>query len=405
MRTAFLIFVLLVWPVAAAQAHPKVPDSAATAGPHAKIELERIDAMFKRGHVDARWFTSAVLAKASVKRINRTIAGLVKVLGAYKSVEETDQAFIARFENGSNAVVMRLNADGKIQTFGFGSTTVGSGSFDDALQTLRPEGGQLSYVITQGKTDVAEHDSATPLAVASAFKLAVLATLRNEIGAGRRGWSDVVPLAAQWKTLPSGIMQTWPDNTPVTLETYATNMMSVSDNTAAGALIHIIGPQALAAYALRNEPFLTVREMVTLKSTGAGAQRSAYLAATTPAARSLVLQKIDAMPVPSPNALLDTPVLAIEWQYSVRELCDLMGRVADLPLMSINSGVADRAEFRTIAYKGGWDFGAINLTTQVTTKNGATLCFSATLNNSAKDVDEDAFELAYSSVLHALRGR
>jgi hypothetical protein len=89
----------------------------------------------------------------------------------------------------------------------------------------------------------------------------------------------------------------------------------------------------------------------------------------------------------------------------VRELCDLMSRVADLPLMSINPGAADAASFRQVAFKGGSDVGVINMTTQVTTKRGTTLCFSATLNDSATAVNDGAFVVAYGSALSALANR
>src|SRR5450755_3552221 len=135
-------------------------------------------------------------------------------------------------------------------------------------------------------------------------------------------------------------------------------------------LVRLTGPQALAPYAKSNAPFLTTREAFTLKSTAAAGVRKAYLAATTPAQRGDVLRAVDALPLPVGDALETTPELAIEWHYSVRDLCALMGRVADLPLMAINSGAADRSDFRRVAFKGGSDTGAINLTTQATTKAG-----------------------------------
>ena len=79
-----------------------------------------------------------------------------------------------------------------------------------------------------------------------------------------------------------------------------------------------------------------------------------------------------------------------------------MGRVADLPPMSINPGVSDPSIFRHVAYKGGSDAGIINLTTMLTTKRGATLCFSATLNDAKQAVDESAFETAYGQILNFL---
>ena len=179
-------------------------------------------------------------------------------------------------------------------------------------------------------------------------------------------------------------------------------MISISDNTAADALVHIVGPKGLAPYAMGNTPFLTTREMFILKSAPGTALRARYLAAKTPAARAAVLRAVDAMALPAVSQFVTTPILAIEWHYNVRELCDLMGRVADLPVMSINPGVADPGAFNTVAYKGGSDIGIISMTTQVTTKKGTRVCFSATLNNAKQEVDEKAFAAAYGLVLSAI---
>lgn len=62
----------------------------------------------------------------------------------------------------------------------------------------------------------------TPLALGSAFKLYVLATLAEDVKAGRRQWSDVVALTE--KSYPSGQLQDWPQGAPVTLHTLASLM-------------------------------------------------------------------------------------------------------------------------------------------------------------------------------------
>ncbi len=71
-------------------------------------------------------------------------------------------------------------------------------------------------------------------AIGSAFKLYVLSTLSREIAARRRSWNDVVPL--DQRSYPSGILQDWPQGTPMTLQTLATLMIAISDNTATDQL-------------------------------------------------------------------------------------------------------------------------------------------------------------------------
>ncbi|MEA2786391.1 MAG: hypothetical protein QOF71_2495, partial [Candidatus Eremiobacteraeota bacterium] len=363
------LFAALVAPALSQTPSPSPSPAAAVPRPAATsiddFARARLDAMFRAGHADAAVFSATFLAQVPVAQIDSILAGLKTNLGAYKSIAGTQGDYTAQFEKGSDEVLVHLDSADKIDGMLFKPPKMQAVSLDDGLRVLRelrPATGTLSYVILEGRTERAALEASAPLAVGSAFKLAVLAAVRDEIARGRRHWTDVVPLDARWKTLPSGVIRTWPDNTPITLATYAAEMISISDNTAADALVRLAGPAALAPYAFRNAPFLTTREMFVLKSTPGAAQREAYLAARTPAARAAVLRAVDALPLPGVAQLVSTPILAIEWQYSVRELCDLMGRVADLPLMSINPGVADPASFRSVAFKGGSDTGIINLT-------------------------------------------
>ena len=131
-----------------------------------------------------------------------------------------------------------LDADGRIAALLLSPPVARTASLDDALAKLRAAAPQTSYLILEGRTQVAALDADRPLAVGSAFKLAVLAALREHVAAGHSSWRDIVPLRAADKSLPSGTYQDWPDGAPITLDTYAAQMISISDNTAADALIH-----------------------------------------------------------------------------------------------------------------------------------------------------------------------
>jgi hypothetical protein len=374
--------------------------SPAAVPPGIELARSRIDTMLRTGHADASWFSAGFLAKVSVSQVDAVLAGLTSALGAYQSVEYTPTNFIAHFAKGTDDVQIHLDADLKIDGLLFKPPAI---SLDDGLRALQRVAGTLSYVIVEeGRSDRAALNPSEPLAVGSTFKLAVLDALLDEVTSGSRHWSDVVPLAQRWKSLPSGVLRTWPAGTPLTLATYAAEMISISDNTAADALVRIVGPAALERYSGSNEPFLTTREMFILKSDEGTSLRGMYLTVDSPEARAAILRRIDAMPLPSIDELLSKPDLALEWHYSVRDLCKLMERVAALPLMSINSGVAAPGDFAHVAFKGGSDVGVINLTTMVTTNRGTKLCFSATENDSAHDVNEAAFETAYGAALRQL---
>ncbi len=360
--------------------------------------------MLRTGHADASWFSADFLAQVSAAEVNAVIAGLPATLGAYQNVEYTPSKFVAHFAKGTMDVVIHLDSDMKIDGLLFKPPEIAASSLDDALGTLQRVAGTVSYVIVaKGRPERAALNPSQLLAVGSAFKLAVLNALLDEITGGVRHWNDVVPLAERWKSLPSGVLRTWPAGTPLTLAAYAAEMISISDNTAADALVRIVGPGALTRYAGSNEPFLTTRETFILKSTEGASSRGMYLTVDSAAGRAGVLRRIDALPLPGILQIMTKPDLAIEWHYSVRDLCKLMERVASLPLMSINPGVADPADFEYIAYKGGSDTGVINMTTMVTTHRGTKLCFSATANDSTHEVNENSFEAAYGAALRQLK--
>jgi len=357
--------------------------------------------MLRTGHADAAWFSATFLAQVSASKVDELIAGLETSLGPYRSVYFTPAKFIAHFAKGTDDVLIHLDADNKIDALLFHNPVMTSSTLDDGLRALRPATGTLSYVISEnGRSERAALNASALLAVGSAFKLAVVNAVRDQVMLGSRHWDDIVALQGKWKSLPSGVLQNWPDGTPLTLATYAAEMISISDNTAADALAQLVGADALKKYAARNVPFLTTRQTFTLRSEQGASLRATYLAASTPVARAAILKRVDALPLPTIQQVVIAPELKIEWHYSVRELCKLLSRVADVPLMSINPGVADRAAFRNVAFKGGSDAGVINLTTVVRTLHGTNVCFSATLNDSLQQVNESAFETAYAGVLH-----
>jgi beta-lactamase class A len=366
------------------------------------VERRRIDAMLRSGHVDPADFSASFLERFSAAQVDYVIAGLRARLDAYESVAYTPSGFIARFAKGTDNIVIHLDDQQRIDDLSVSAPLVAASSLSDALRGLRTQPGTLAYVVEEENSERAALNASLRLAVGSAFKLAVLNALRHATARGSLRWTDVIPLATHWKSLPSGVLQAWPDGTPLTLANYAAEMISVSDNTAADALIRKLGQNALRPYADGNDPFITTREAFILKSKEAANLRARFLTANSATVRASVLKRVDAERLPTAQAVLGDPTLAIEWRYSVRKLCALMRRVADMPAMSINPGVADVPSFAHVAYKGGLDFGAVNLTTMLRTKRGTNVCFSATLNSPRADVDEAAFQSAYAVVLQQL---
>jgi hypothetical protein len=244
----------------------------------------------------------------------------------------------------------------------------------------------------------------TTLALGSAFKLYVLAALAEDVKAGRRKWSDVVPLTE--KSYPSGQLQDWPKGSPVTLHTLASLMISISDNTATDELIMVLGRKRILklmrdsghADPAANDPFLTTRELFMLKADPvlAAQWRSGDEAAQAGAIGALAARTNP--PLDDINAAFGNgpKAIDIEWFASPADLAKLfahMRRTADpkvFEIMAINPSAtpAIKANWDYIGYKGGSEPGVINLTWLLTDNQGHDWVLTLGWNNPAAVVDD-----------------
>jgi beta-lactamase class A len=181
-------------------------------------------------------------------------------------------------------------------------------------------------------------------------------------------------------------------------------MISISDNTAADALLSIAGRENVEAMAPHDRPFLSTREAFILKDPVNGILLARYRAADLTGRRAL-LPEIDKLPLPDVNIFGSGQPMAtdIEWFFTPGELCTLIDSVRDLGAMQINPGIATKKDWQQIAYKGGSEPGVLNFTTALTAKNGRHYCVAATWDSDGV-VDENKFAMLYAGVLGALAG-
>jgi beta-lactamase class A len=376
-----------------------VADGVGAQTPAPDLALQRVDAFWTTGP-QQDWFAARFLQAVPFATLSPIAKQIAAGLGAYQKTTGTAGDYISQFEKGTIEVRIHLDADQKIDGFRLLPPTLTAGSIEDAAQLLRALPGTVSYALIEDRQERAALNPDLPLAVGSAFKLAVLAALQDQIAAGHRHWTDVVPLEERWKSLPSGVLQTWPGGTPITLATYAAQMISISDNTAADALAAIVGPEAIAPYAGRNVPYLTTRQLFALRS---HPDMLAVWKAGSPETRAGMLSQLSALPLPAADQITgNVGDLSVEWLFTPRELCALMDKVADLPLMSINPGVAVPTRFQRVAFKGGSEPGVFTLVTAVVTKAGNRACLAMTVNNPAGNVDAAAAGGAYGAMLSVL---
>jgi beta-lactamase class A len=366
-----------------------------------KAALERL---FTERPVRAEWFAPVFLQQVPPAQVEAILQQLAAVLGRYQSVEPDGPHFRVIFERGVVPAQISLDAQGRIQGLFFRPPQPRAAlTKEQLLAEFHRLPGQVSVLVLEDNRERLNLNADQVLAVASTFKLAVLEALRLQIETGQRRWSDTVALRPEWKSLPSGTMQNEPDGTQISLERFATQMISISDNTATDALIHILGRGEIERLSPRNRPLLTTREAFVLKNPQNQVWLERYRAAS-PAQRAALLPQLTNLPLPGVEVFAGGPVaIDVEWFFSTRELCDLMGRVQALPMMSLNPGLANPADWQRVAYKGGSEPGVLNLTTWLLARDGRPFCVSATWNNPQARLDESQFFLLYTSLLNTLK--
>jgi beta-lactamase class A len=362
-----------------------------------------LERFFKTDRVSTDWFTPAFLGAVPIGQMQAMITQFKQELGALESVTPDAGGFTLSFQQGTVPAQIVLTPDGKISGLLFSPPRQKVASLTDAIAQFKALPGQVSVVVQEGQTVRASLNPSTALGVGSAFKLAVLDTLQTQIAAQELTWQTIVPLQAQFKSLPSGRLQTWPDGTALTVQTLAALMISESDNTATDHLIQLVGRENIEATTPQNQPFLMTRDIFQLKSKGNQVILARYRQGNLAQKRS-VLAELAKLPLPNvaefeghlPNAL------DIEWFFTPPQLCKLLDRVSDLPLMGINPGIARSQDWQKVAFKGGSEPGVLNLSAAIQAKNGKRYCVVATWNHD-QPLDAAKFMSLYGGLLELLK--
>jgi beta-lactamase class A len=350
----------------------------------------------------AGWFAPNFLAQIPMAQVDAIVKQYTGAIGAFQRADATADGFTLVMERGTAPAKIHLDTEGRIDGLWFGPPQPTKPmSLEDGMKEFSGLPGKVSVVVLEEGKPLASVHPEDALAVGSAFKLAILAAAQEQTAAGKLRLDQVFPLKAEWKSLPSGVLQGWPDGTPLTLATLESQMISISDNTGADSMLSIVRRDQAEKFAPRNKPFLSTREAFILKAKNNAALLDRYRKADESGRRAM-LTEIDAQPLPEAGQFSDGPTATdIEWFFTPEELCSLVGKAADADAFRINPGLADRAQWRQVAFKGGSEGGVLNLTTAVTGKNGKHYCVAATWNNTAA-LDQSKFFATYGSILNTL---
>jgi hypothetical protein len=316
-----------------------------------------------------------------------------------------------------------LDGDGRIASLLFAPRPAEPTSWSDVDRQLAALAPQASFAIdrVQDGTCTTVHQVAgdTQRPLGSAFKLYVLGALGDAVASGRISWDDTVPIRDEWKSIGSGQLQNTPGGTRISYRRLAEEMISISDNTAADHLIHLLGRDAVQSMLTRfgnadpqrTTPFLTTRELFALRTADFPGLAQRYLAAG-PAQRAAMLPRVDATPV-GDLASWTTPrdIDTIEWFGSPEDMCRAMtglaqeatrpsgGPIADALSMNDAGLLPDPSRYRTVWFKGGSELGVLTANYRIVARDGTTWVASVMLSNPDAAIDEKTALPAAQSII------
>jgi hypothetical protein len=285
--------------------------------------------------------------------------------------------------------------------------------FDAAVAGVAPRVGFLAAEVVDGRcAPVHGYGADERLAIASTFKLYVLAELARQVQAGEAAWDEQLTIREELRSMPSGDTAFDPAGTERTLEDLALRMIRDSDNTATDHLIDRLGRERVeVAFATfghgapeLNVPLLLTRELFFFKMHAAPALVEAYLDAPDDEQRRILAAEVAPVRLNPGNWghwVGPEWVDRLEWFASPVELCRVLATLQALaedpglrPLRRIlggnRGGVFGPAAWPFSGFKGGYEAGVLNATWILERGDGRTFVVTAGFNDPAAYVNQGA---------------
>ena len=430
MRMALLLTALLIAPAVQAQTTAATA-AAAAAGEETPLHKRAADALaVLQGKQPAEAvFAPSFLQQVSPAQLAEITRQLTTAHGVPTAVERVtpdgpaSAAIAIRFERAVGHGVLAIEPQAPHRITGlllqrFEAIDDSPAKIEAELRAL-PGAVNAWFGPLAGGSPLISVNADQPLALGSTFKLFVLSTLSRAIERGEHRWDEVVPLTV--RSYPSGVMHLWRQGSPATLETLATLMMQISDNTATDQLIALLGRARVEAEFRRlvqqggdrTLPFLTTREFFVIKSDPA--LRARYELASE-AERRRMLAELPGQAVPTATverAFAGSPmsIERIEWFASPAALAGLMRglsrpqatRAREVLASARNLDEATIARWHYVGFKGGSEPGVLNLTWLLQDQAGSWHMLSVGWNNPAAPVTAPTLQALANRMLALAR--
>jgi beta-lactamase class A len=279
--------------------------------------------------------------------------------------------------------------------------------FDRKLKALAPQVGFLAAEI-KGDELISLHEinPGRRLAIGSTFKIYILGENARQVAAGTASWTEEMEIKDEWKSLPAGDMRNETTGTRFTLQHFAEQMISVSDNTATDHLLFRAGRENVERFQTEmghgapevNVPFLSTRETFILKL-GSRDQAQEYSSADASRRREILAgiadKSLPSLNDPSVSSWVKPRYIdEIEWFASPEDLGRAMATFIELSfttprvILSRNPGAPfDKKIWKYIGYKGGSEPGVLNNTWLLGSEDGRWVVITVGLNDISEPID------------------
>jgi beta-lactamase class A len=368
------------------------------------------DAPWSQQTIDSH-FDALFLNAISAAKINAVMAELPATTGSLIGlVAQSPSALIAIVSFGKETLNVSLSVDGSGLIGGLRFMPFAPGSswaeIDRTLDALAPDVSFLAARVSTGSCQpIHQLASSTPRPLGSEFKLFVLGALAHRVATGQVRWNQTLTVENQLRSegnaAGSGSLQFSPSGTKVSVREAATKMISISDNTAADMLIHLVGRSAVETQVRQwsrspelDVPFLTTREALLLHYVDYPELANAYSSRTPSQREAFLASSVDPLSFSAVQASTEPrDIDKIEWFGSPDDICHAFAGLRQLShqsklspiasIFSVNKGGIGFAlpQWTTIWFKGGSEPGVLTLGYLATDSRGRTFVVSAMLSN------------------------
>ena len=391
------------------------------------------DILRGEGEIES-YFTQTFLAQvpaAQVRAISeqlRSQYGAVESLGAVELQGSWAAQLLVTYERAIATIRLVLDPEPPHRVNGFLIADVTPRN--DSAQSLAADfaalPGQAGFLISrlgeEGVDAIAAHNADQQLGVGSGFKLYVLAEAARQVNAGERQWDEVIPLGPA--SLPSGITQSWPEGSPMTLHGLAALMISISDNTATDTLMRALGRESVDAMVEtaghsapgRALPLLTTAEAFSIRASANAELLAEWNAAAGPEQRRALLDRArERLTVSALRASDHTgrpaSIETVEWFASPADMARALdwlrvnGGETALEILAISPGIAPAAAERWnyVGFKGGSEAGVIAANFLLRDAEGRWYAVNGAWNDPAATVDDTRFMALMLRAIHLAR--